>query len=118
MKLTADAVEKLAAECVGTGLDVDGLVHKFSFDKGKIEQHKAEIGDMLAELPRPFQAKGGGGWSFLNGCQDKNGGLWTGMHITVEKLVCLGIAAGMAEWQMKDMTDILPGGVPYFVVKA
>lgn len=118
MNLTAEAVEKLVKECAGDTVEAAGIVHKFSFNKAKIEENKTKIRDLLADLPEPFHTSKGGGWSFLNGCQDREGNQWTGLHLTVEQLVCLGIAAGLARWLMQDMADILPGGVPYFSVDA
>lgn len=115
MKLTSDAVEALMNECRGDGQTVDGVVHKFGFLPVKIAENKEKIRDLLAELPEQFDK--GGGWSFLCACNDKNGEQWTGLHLVMEQLVCLGIAADLAEWQMKNMADILPGGVPYFRVK-
>lgn len=115
-KLTSDAVDAVFKECLGDDLLIDGLVHKFSFDKAKIEQNKPKIMKFLAELPDPFHAGKGGGWSFLNGCQDRYGDQWTGLHLAVEQLVCLGIAAGVAAWMMREMADVLPVGVPYFQV--
>lgn len=114
--LTAEAVDKLFDECVGDDLAGDGLVHKCTFSEEKIEANKAKIAELLGDLPDQFHAKKGGGWSFLNACNDKRGDQWTGLHMTMEKLVCLGIAAGLAKWLMKDMADVMPGGVPYFVV--
>lgn len=117
MKLTSDAVEELTKECQGEDLPVDGLVHRFLFDKAKIEQNKPKIMELLADLPDNFRTTGGGGWSFLNGCQDRNGDQWTGLHLQVEKLVCLGIAAGAADWLMKELAPAMPGGMPYFCVR-
>lgn len=114
--LTSDAVDELFKKCAGDDLVADGIVHKFSFSREQIEKHKPEIKALLAELPEPFMANKGGGWSFLNGCIDRQGDQWTGLHLTVEQLVCLGIAAGAAKWTMKEMASMMPGGMPYFVV--
>lgn len=115
MKLTGEAVEELMNKCRGEGLPVDGIVHKFLFSPEKIGENKEKIRELLAELPEQFDK--GGGWSFLCACNDKHGNQWADLHLTMEHLVCLGIAADLAEWQMKAMADILPGGMPYFRVK-
>ena len=77
---------------------------------------------MLVELPNEFMeesAGGGGGWSFLNTCYDKNGDQWTGMHLTMEQLFQLGIAAGVASYVMpRQMWAVFPGGMPYIVIHA
>jgi len=130
MKLTADAVNELMKQClsrpnenhnVTTSLDgvlvVHGLVQSFSFHPGRIAEHADEIEALLKELPDEFQRSGGGGWSFLNACNDRHGNLWTGLHQTMECLFCLGIAAGKANWVFpREHWNMLPGGVPYVVV--
>jgi len=119
-KLNPKTVESLMKRCALVGMadavTVKGLVNNYHFDKAKIQHHSTEIGELLGELPEAFQAKKGGGWSFLNACADKDGELWTGEHRTMEQLFCLGIAAGRAKWLMREMADIMPGGVPYVVV--
>lgn len=72
---------------------------------------------MLNELPMNFMQSGGQGWSFLNMCVDKNGNQWTGSHEIVDKLVCLGIASGYANFVLpRGMWKILPGGMPYIAI--
>jgi hypothetical protein len=122
MKLTSEAVEKLFDECVvpadtaGDQIKAVGLVNAYWFDRKKIEQNKPKIRELLAELPDNFRADKGGGWTFLNACIDRNGEQWTGLHQTMEKLFCLGIAAGITKWLMLDMAASMPGGVPYVSV--
>ena len=93
----------------------------FAFHSVRIAEHSNRIAALLAELPNEFQPgpRGGGGWTFLNACNDRHGNLWTGDHATMEALFCLGIAAGRARWLMeRDMWDVLPGGMPYVAVLA
>jgi len=97
-------------------IKVEGLVNNFTFHPERIAQAKPQIDALLAELPDNFHRGKGGGWTFLNACLDRNGKQWTGLHQAMEQLVCLGIAAGSASWMMRDMADVLPGGVPYFEV--
>ncbi len=131
MKLTAENVtETMEKALYGTGevangtvpadaIKVEGLVRSFGFDPVRLEPLKPSILAMLKELPDEFQADTGGGWSFLNACNDKYGEQWTGMQTTMEELMALGIAAGYVEYLLpRDMWDVLPGGVPYFMVKA
>jgi len=96
--------------------DVEGLVNSFSFHPERLKEAKPEIDALLAELPDNFRKDKGGGWSFLNGCEDRHGNLWTGLHSTIEALVCLGIGVDSASWLGKEMADIMPGAVPYFEV--
>lgn len=120
MKLTSENVETVLKDCLGSNLEgdtlVDGLINKFSFSAPKILARDEDIRSMLADLPEQFDAAKGGGWSFLNACQTRAGDQWTGLHRDMEALICLGIAANRAGWQMKEMADVLPGGVPYFYV--
>lgn len=97
-------------------ITVDGLVRKFGFHPGRVKEADAEIRALLKELPDNFMKEKGGGWSFVNACFDRENRQWTGDQRVVEALVCLGIAAGAASWQLKDIAKSLPGGVPYFEV--
>jgi hypothetical protein len=100
---------------------VQGIVNDYAFDPVKIVEHRDEVAQMLRNLPlefRPTSVGGGGGWSFLNACQDANDEQWTGLHQTMEHLFVLGIAMGLAEWcGPKDIWAAFPGGVPYVAVK-
>lgn len=99
---------------------VSGIVSTFVFDEAKLEAHKDEILEMLADLPDEFLTEtqgGGGGWSFLNGCMRRDGVQWTGFHRQQETLFCLGMGIGAVEEQLpRDMWSKLPGGVPYYTV--
>lgn len=126
--LTAERVHEIAKACFYTDAElpdrnvvpdgavlVEGILHTYGFHPGRLEGYRVEIAAMLAELPLPFQPVpegGGGGWTFLNACEDKDGRLW-GQHFDMEMLFCLGIATGQAQWMMKTMVDVLPGGMPY-----
>jgi hypothetical protein len=118
--LSSPLVEVLVNECSGVdGADgelvvVEGIVHKYSFQRTKIAEHAATIATMLAELPIEFRS----GWTFLNACDDRHGRQWTGEHRMMEALFALGIAAGKARWLMpREMWDVLPGGMPFVVVE-
>lgn len=127
VKLTQEAVSEILKnvlfkddEMAGeappeSALLVDGIVNKYAFHPDRVAAAKPEIDALLSELPDNFHQKKGGGWSFLNACEDKNGELW-GQHQDIERLICLGIAANSASWMMKDMANILPGGMPYLEV--
>lgn len=108
-------VEEIFATCVSeSGVAVHGIMATVRLD---VSGRENEIASMLSNLPDEFQASGGGGWSFLNACNDKHGDQWTGMHSTMDKLFMLGIAAGKARWLLpRDMWPALPGGMPYVSV--
>jgi hypothetical protein len=127
MKLSVDNVTKVFEDCLAHGSDSHptitavGIMSRAHFEQAKLADHHADIGDMLAQLPLPFQplARGGAsGWSFLNACNDRDEQLWTGSHPTMEQLVMLGLATGQAAWCIEDraMWPVLPGGMPYVMV--
>lgn len=100
------------------GKAVNGVMNSFLFHQNKLDEHKDRITEILLCLPNNFLRSGGGGWSFLQACSDKNGDLWTGFHVRVEQLLVLGIGIDMVEFQLpREMWNILPGGMPYLVVK-
>jgi hypothetical protein len=117
MNLTPDKVTTLFMGCLSeTGTEVEGITATFCLD---VDGKEDEIMALLNELPKPFFETAGGGWSFLNACNDRNDDLWTGLHTVIEQLVCLGIAAGKISWLLpRNLWAALPGGMPYFVIKA
>lgn len=130
-RLTAEAVTAIMADCLyrhdeiaggkvpDDAVLVEGVVRKYGLHPGRLASHKAEIADLLADLPTEFQPspEGGGGWSFLNACMDKNGRHW-GEHRDMEALFVLGIATEQAAWLLpREMWDAMPGGMPYVGIK-
>ena len=123
--LTAEHVHNVFMDCLfkdgedtSEHIVAEGIVQSVGLHPGRVEGHRQEIHDMLSELPDIFKSSGGGGYSFLNACLDKNDNLWTGLHQTAEQLVQLGIAIGEVEYiTPRVMWDVLPGKVPYFIVK-
>ncbi len=96
---------------------VEGIVHNYAIDLSKLEKHTGRVVELLGCLPTNFHKSGGGGWSFLQMCNDRNGVQWTGFHERMEQLLVLGIAIKRVEIQLpRDIWVALPGGVPYLVV--
>lgn len=122
MPLTAENVEKMHNLCIGRAENkdtffVEGIKNTYWYNKKKIEQRTEDIEQMLSQLPKNFRKSVGGGWSFLNMCMREDDVQWTGLHTTVEKLLCLGIACGKVKFLLpKNMWSILPGGMPYVVI--
>lgn len=103
------------AENVDDGLYVTGILHRYGYHRGRLEEAKPEIEELLKGLPTQFYEKGGGGWTFLNLCNDADGNQW-GEHIEMEALCCLAIAAGLGKWMFMEERDVMPGGMPYFLI--
>lgn len=113
----ADKVRELVLDSLNGkeegALVVQSVGNKFGFNPSKIAEHKEEIRALLNEMPDEFHKEKGGGMSFLNLCMDRHGEQWA-EHPTMDSLIALGIAAGMAEFPLpREMWSILPGGVPY-----
>mgnify|MGYP001604585181 CR=1 FL=1 len=123
MKLESAAVSRiyfdsLAGEDCASPLAVKGIVHEAAFDPDKLASHKDEVRALLAQLPDQFHETLGGGWSFLNSCQDRDGDFWTGLHLVMEQLVLMGLGLGLVEFPMeREFWPVMPGGMPYFVFK-
>ena len=97
---------------------VECLIHTFVFHPKRVAEQRDNIRSMLERLPDGYRASGGGGWSFLNLCVDKDDVQWTSFHRTQEALCALAIAADLGEWVLpRDLWGALPGGMPYFVYK-
>jgi hypothetical protein len=122
--LDAERVTEIFIDCLfredeakDNPIVAEGIVGSVGFHPERLETHKDEIALLLAELPNEFQEKGGGGMSFLNACMDKNGYQW-GEHIHMEQLFQLGIGIKAVKCLLpRAMWNVLPGGMPYYVVK-
>lgn len=125
MELTAQNVENVFKAClfkenenIENSTIVDGITTKCSFNSKHIEENKSNIENMLAQLPDEFKKQNGGGWSFLNLCNNNKGEQWTGFHFRMEQLICLGMAIKKVKYLMpREMWNMLPGGMPYLVIE-
>jgi hypothetical protein len=100
------------------GVVVQGIVHDFQLDMEELRRNHDRIAAMLNALPLSFQATGGGGASFLMAYEDREGNLWTGEHLTMEKLLVMGMALGMVKLLVpRNLWSTLPGGMPYYLVE-
>lgn len=132
--LTAKRVVTLVKKCLLTEEELDlsdpdepkplvpiiqarGVLSHFGFSRHRIEENKEAIKELLDELPDAFHKDGGGGWSFLQACVDRNGRQW-GEHRTIDELLTLGVAAGYVTWCLpRELWGTFPGGVPYLMVE-
>ena len=125
MKLTAENVNSIFMDCLFKEgeptenlVKAEGVISTFGFHPGRIKKHTKEIYDMLKQLHKEFQKDSGGGMSFLNACNDKDGNQWTGLHQDMEQLVVLGIAINKVRYCLpRELWSSLPGSMPYFVVE-
>lgn len=93
---------------------VEGLVRNFGFHPQRLEEHRELVVTLLEQLPPEFKQ----GYTFLNICMTKDGEQWTGEQPVCELLVCMAIGLKLMEYCMpRDLWFILPGGVPYVMVK-
>lgn len=122
--LSAEVVETVFRDCLfqegedtSHAVMAEGITTAVGFHPDRLESHRTEIEAMLDELPDEFKQSGGGGWSFLNACNDKHGEQWTGLHQRMEQLFQLGMAIGRVKLQSpRWMWSALPGGMPYYVI--
>lgn len=100
------------------GVEVDMIVARATLSRKRLEDHSELIYEMLNELPIEFRSSTGGGWSFLNACNDRHGRQWTGLHRTMSMLFGMGEGLGLVDSLLpREMWEVLPGGVPYYVFK-
>jgi len=93
---------------------VEGIMKNFGLHPQRLEEQRELVTAMLAELPVEFKD----GWTFLNICANKNGELWTGEHSVCEQLIVMAIGLNLMDYCFpREMWAILPGGVPYLIVK-
>lgn len=124
--LTGRKVDQLIRECLfktdepkENALVARMIRCEFGFHPGRIEERREEINKLLDQLPDQFHQDRGGGWSFLNACDDNKGRQWTGDHAMMEALFALGTAIGRVKaLAPRNCWSLLPGGVPYYVVEA
>jgi len=123
MELTVENLESVVSDCLfkkdedrGNYVEGSGVILRFGFHPERLEKHRADIEDMLNQLPDEFKKNSGGGYSFGMAYRRKDGVHW-GEHRHIDTLLCLGIAIGKARTQFpRDMWNIFPGGLPYFVI--
>lgn len=97
-------------------IETEGIMSSFCFHPDRIKEHREKIIEFLEVMPEQFSK--GGGWTFLNLCNTKDGKQWTGLHERMQQLVCLGIAIGKVSYNLpREMWSAFPGGMPYVQIK-
>lgn len=93
---------------------VEGITNMFGLHPQRLEKKRELVTALLAELPAEFKE----GYTFLNFCTTKDGELWTGEHRVCEQLIVMAIGLDLMSYCMpREMWAILPGGVPYVMIK-
>lgn len=96
---------------------VEGIVNKFAFHPRRLEAQRGKVAGWLKLLPNKFKKNGGGGCSFLQACVQEDGRQWTGLHLRMEQLFCLGMGLDLVQCQIpRKMWPMFPGGMPYYVI--
>jgi hypothetical protein len=99
------------------GIEIAGVANKYRLHRERLECTRALVSSWLTLLPPQFHKATGGGWSFLNACDEADGTQWTGFHQRMEELFVLGLGLGLVqECTPREMWSLLPGGVPYYVI--
>jgi hypothetical protein len=116
----AEKVHELMMDCLNGkeegAVMVEGIVRTFGLNPEKLTFHHNRIKEILDDMQPPFHVSSGGGWTFLNLCEDRDGVHWA-EHPTMESMVALGIGAGMVKYCMpKEMWSAFPGGMPYLMI--
>lgn len=93
---------------------VSGIVTNVGFHSDRLTGHRSDVLDMVKELDSTFHLSVGGGWSFMNLCNDAQGNRWTGEHRVMEQLCLLALGLNIASFLLpREMWSVLPGGMPY-----
>ncbi len=93
---------------------VEGIVNMFGLHPQRLEEKRELVTALLAELPTEFKK----GYTFLNLCTTKNGVQWTDEQRICEQLIVMAIGLDLMSYCFpREMWEILPGGVPYVMIK-
>ena len=93
---------------------VEGIISMFRLHPQRLEEKRELVTALLAELPEKFKE----GYTSLNFCTTKDGEQWTGEHRVCEQLIVMAIGLNLMEYCMpRKMWAVLPGGVPYIMIK-
>lgn len=114
-----EKVERIFSECL-TGdniITIEGFRHNFDLNRDVLNSYWNDITEMLDNLPDQFKATGGKGGSLMNGCEDKNGNLWTNEQERVEQLFLLGMGIAVVQYLLpREWWAGLPGGLPFYII--
>lgn len=93
---------------------VEGITMKVGLHPQRLEEKRELVQALLTELPPEFKD----GYTFLNFCTTKEGELWTDSHRICELLIIMAIGLDLMEYCLpRELWVILPGSVPYVMIK-
>lgn len=105
-----------AGEPIEGYVAVRGLQLTVGFHPTRLESKREFVKECIAQLHPNFTE--GGGWSFLNLCEDKDGNQWTSFHKVMDELVMLSIGLKLASFPIPlECWSDLPGCMPYVAFK-
>ena len=110
MKPNHELIQKIVADCLfkkeeilndqppPNAVKVEGITCTMFFHPERLKAHKEELKEILSEFPDSYMKHLGGGYTFQAFCYTKDNDLWTGLHSTMETLLCLGIGNNLIEY--------------------
>ena len=125
MKVTADKMSEIVrmsfdkslfkeGDDISARVEVDGISHMFYFDPKRLEEQREILSEVISMLPEKFKE----GYTFLDLCRTKADELWTGEQLVCEELVVMSIGLELMTYCFsREIWKVLPGGVPYIIVK-
>ena len=124
MELNSKNVFQVFARCLlregeenEGSLEVEALTVTLTLHVGRLMKHKADILDMLHQLPECFESSSGA--SFVKASFKRSGEQWTRNHREVEALIILGLGAGVLSCPLpKRLWNLLPDGMPRYCMNA
>ncbi len=93
---------------------VEGITVKMGFHPERLSSHKEELKNMIDELHPNFTE--GGGWTFLNLCEDRHGNQWASTHQVMQEFYLMCAGNELAKFALpREVWGSMPGGMPYVV---
>ena len=95
---------------------VEGLTATFYLNAQRLNEKKDQVIKWLTEFEDGFMKDSGGGQTFLNFCQTKDGNQW-GEQSDCQNLLILAIGLNLMSYcAPKEMWSMFPGEMPYIVI--
>ena len=92
---------------------VEGITATFYLNSQRLSKKKGQVIKWLSEFEDGFMKNSGGGMSFLNFCQTKDGVVW-GEHKDCQDLLTLAIGLDLMEYCLpRKMWGAFASGMPY-----